>query len=434
MKKIIWTIVVLTLTLTMFPLASQAAPLKKLSWRAEYYDNPSLSGQPIISRFEAALSHDWGNGSPAQDLPKDFFSARYTITRHFERGTYLFILTVDDGARVWFDGKIILDAWDLGYKEKLEAKLYIGDTGDHELQVAYFENTGRATINLEWIQLGGKDDIVGAWRGEYFINKNLEGEPALVRQDGAINFDWNSGSPSPKITRDNFSVRWTRSIYLKEGSYNFRIQHDDGMRIFVDDKNIYDSWFDQPVGYRTRRVHLAQGYRTFRVEYYDHVGNAVAQVKIDGDPGDYGGYEPDSDGVSTVDNKSSGFQWGGPVATRHTVQGGYASDYYWTYNTNNAPINFGKWTPTLRGAGNYELFAFVPEANATSGKARYQVYHHGERVDRVLNQNDYSNEWASLGTYYFNGDGNEFVYLYDNTYESKASTKIAFDALKFVKQ
>jgi hypothetical protein len=39
-----------------------------------------------------------------------------------------------------------------------------------------------------------------------------------------------------------------------------------------------------------------------------------------------------------------------------------------------------------------------------------------------------------LGTYYFNAvhNGKEFVLVYDNTREPRASRTIAFDAVKFV--
>jgi len=433
MKKSIWIMVALTLLVAALPLPSQAAPLLKLSWRAEYYDNDSLSGAPKLAIYEAVVSHDWGHGSPALEIPSDHFSARWTSTRHFEQGTYLFLLTVDDGARVWLDGNLIIDAWNLGYKTR-QAQVYIDKTGDHELQVAYFEKTGKAQINFEWIQLGGKDETVGAWRGEYFTNRDLAGEPTVVRQDGAINFDWNSGPPDPKITRDNFSVRWTRSVYLKEGVYKFRIQHDDGMRISVDGKIFYDSWYDQTVTYQTRSVPLKGGYRTFVVEYYDHVGNAIAQMSFDGDPDGYTDDEPDPGGAAIiVDDNSPRFTWGGPIGNRHVGPGGYGSSS-WTYNSAGEPINFGKWTPPISNAGNYEVLAFIPGSNATTTAARYQITHFGQQHTRVVNQSSYQDEWVSLGTYYFNGGGNECVFLYDNTGEPNNSTRIAFDALKFVKR
>jgi hypothetical protein len=434
MKKSIWIMLALILLVAALPLTSHAAPLLKLSWRAEYYDNDSLSGAPKLVIYDAVVSHDWGHGSPALEIPRDYFSARWTTTRHFEQGTYLFLLNVDDGARVWLDGALIIDAWDFGYKKR-QAEIYIDKTGDHELQIAYFEKTGKAQIHFEWIQLGGEDDIVGSWRGQYFTNRDLAGEPVVTRQDGAINFDWNSGSPDPKITRDNFSVRWTRSIYLREGLYTFRIQHDDGMRAYVDGKIFYDSWYDQSVTYQTRTVPLKGGYRTFVIEYYDHIGNAIAQLSFDGDPDGHGDDEPDPNGAAIiVDNDSSRFTWGGPNGNRYLGPGGYGSSF-WTYNTTSNPINFGQWTPPIAAAGNYEVFAFIPGSNATTTAARYRVCHYGEQQSRVLNQNSYHNEWVSLGTYYFKGGGNnECVTLYDATGEAANSTKIAFDAMKFVKR
>lgn len=434
MKKTIGLIIILWLVSAVLPLTSQAAPLMKLSWRAEYYDNDSLSGAPRLSIYEAALSHDWGYGSPAVEIPADNFSARYTITRHIEKGTYLFSLSADDGARVWLDGNLIIDAWDFGYKQR-KAKIYIDTTGDHELQVAYFEKTGKALINFEWLQLGGEDDIIGAWKGEYFNNRDLSGEPAVTRQDGAINFDWNSGSPDPKVTRDNFSVRWTRSIYLnRDAVYKFRIQHDDGMRLYVDGKIFYDSWYDQSVTYQTREVPLKGGYRTFVVEFYDHVGNAVAQLSFDGDPDGYEDIEPDPSGAAiVVDDKSPHFSWGGPAGNRYIGPGGYGSSS-WTYNAAHDPINSGKWNPPITTAGNYEVFAFIPGSNATTGAARYQIYHFGQWDERTLNQSRYTNKWVSLGTYYFKGDQEECVFLYDATGEAANSTRVAFDALKFVKR
>ncbi|MEM7347172.1 MAG: PA14 domain-containing protein [Chloroflexota bacterium] len=448
MKKNIWLIITLLMVVGMFPLSTAAAPLNKLSWRAEYYSNNSLSGSPTLSRFEDSMNHNWGMEAPAPDLPKDNFSARWSRSMHFEKGTYLFLLTVDDGARVWLDGDLIIDAWSLGHKDRQKAKVRIEKSGEYHLQVAYFDKSGDASINLDWVVLGDGDDIVGAWHAEYFTNRNLEGSPVVTRQDPAISFDWNSGAPDPKVTRDNFSVRWTRSIYMEAGTYKLRVQHDDGMRIFVNDKSVYDSWKDQRVGYHTPEIEVETGHHTFRVEYYDHLGNAIAVMKIDEDPGNYDDTDNDNntdtsdtdDNSSTpaksvviVDNKGSGFQWGGPVSSRFASRGGYGTGFFWTYNTNSVVVNSGKWTPSL-AAGNYEVYAFVPSINATTGAARYRIQHSGTQAARVVNQNRFSNTWVSLGVYKFSGDGQEYVALYDSTSEAEGSTQVAFDAIKFVKR
>ena len=135
------------LILAMLPLASQAAPLKRPSWRAEYYSNPSLSGQPSLVRWEDGFGHDWDFGSPAMEIPRDRFSARWTNTLEFEKGTYMFILSVDDGARVWLDGNLIIDAWNIGRKSEVKAKVRLDKTGNHQIQLACCKNTLKSFNN-----------------------------------------------------------------------------------------------------------------------------------------------------------------------------------------------------------------------------------------------------------------------------------------------
>ena len=87
MRKFLGIALVLVVLLSVLPMSSQAAPLKKLSWRAEYFDNPNLQGPPKLAIFEAKFGHDWGYGSPSPEIPVDHFSARFTRQMHFEEGT-----------------------------------------------------------------------------------------------------------------------------------------------------------------------------------------------------------------------------------------------------------------------------------------------------------------------------------------------------------
>ena len=43
------------------------------------------------------------------------------------------------------------------------------------------------------------------WRGEYYNNRDLSGTPALVRDDGVIDFYWGFGPPGDdRVATDNF--------------------------------------------------------------------------------------------------------------------------------------------------------------------------------------------------------------------------------------
>jgi PKD repeat protein len=117
--------------------------------------------------------------------------------------------------------------------------------------------------------------VITDWRGEYYNNPDLAGAPVLVRNDVAIDFNWGAGSPDPSLPADNFSVRWSRAWNFSEGTYRFHVRVDDGVRFYVDDALVIDSWQDggsrEVVGERW----LGGGTHTLRVEYYEHTGDAL---------------------------------------------------------------------------------------------------------------------------------------------------------------
>ncbi|MCB0131242.1 MAG: alpha/beta fold hydrolase, partial [Caldilineaceae bacterium] len=118
------------------------------------------------------------------------------------------------------------------------------------------------------------------WRGQYFNNANLQGDPTLVRDDAAINFDWGEGSPSPEISADNFSVRWTTSRELPAGTYRFSVWVDDGARLFVDDVLVIDQWLEGPARNYVTDVNLVRGLHNIRLEYFETEGFALAQLGV----------------------------------------------------------------------------------------------------------------------------------------------------------
>jgi len=116
------------------------------------------------------------------------------------------------------------------------------------------------------------------WQGEYFADRYLSGTPTLVRTDAAIDFNWGEGSPAPGIPADNFSVRWTREIYLGAGTYRFTTETDDGVRLYVDDRLVIDEWREMAPTTFSAEVGLAEGMHALRMEYYEASGTAVARL------------------------------------------------------------------------------------------------------------------------------------------------------------
>jgi hypothetical protein len=117
-----------------------------------------------------------------------------------------------------------------------------------------------------------------AWKGEYFNNQDLAGAPSVVRNDKAIAFNWGVGWPSPKISADHFSVRWTRTVSLNTGTYRFTMNVDDGARLWVDNVLVIDQWHTYSGQSYIVDVPLGAGSHTVRMEYYEDLGNAFAYL------------------------------------------------------------------------------------------------------------------------------------------------------------
>ncbi len=242
-------------------------------WKGEYFGNTALSGSPVLTRNDTGIDFNWGAGAPAAGLPADNFSVRWTRSLSFSGGNYRFFVEVDDGARLWVDGSLIIDQWRDGVGS------YSGDVylteGNHALQMEMYERTGGAMARMWWEARKRYPE----WKGEYFSNRKLEGEPVLVRNDEKVDFDWGVGAPAAGLPADGFSVRWTRKVSFVEGTYDFCVTVDDGVRIKMDDKASYiiRHW-QRGSGTYCNSVYVTGGQHKVQVEYFEYLGPATIQL------------------------------------------------------------------------------------------------------------------------------------------------------------
>lgn len=316
-------------------------------WRGEYFRGTSLSESPLLTRNDFAVSFDWGEGSPHPLVPADNFSARWTRALRFDAGTYRFRLTVDDGARLYVDDRLVLDMW-TGGAVRTQVADYNLSEGEHTLRVEYFEAQGLATVSLAWERV---TTFVG-WRGEYYGNAYLGGNPIVVRDDLFISFDWGEGSPDPRIPADDFSVRWTRDLDFAAGTYRFTLRADDGVRFWVNGVLIIDEWRDANATYE-REINLGSGRHSLRLEYYERKFNAAVSlswVRVENYP-DWKGEYFNNDDLQ-----------GAPVVVRNDAR----IDFSWGTGSPAPEINADRfsvrWTgrPNL-AAGNYVFRVVVDD-------------------------------------------------------------------------
>lgn len=250
------------------------------AWRGAYYANRTLAGAPALVRSDPSVSFNWDEGAPAPGLPSDNFSVRWARALNFENRIYRFYILVDDGVRLWIDDELVIDAW---YDSSLHTVtgVHTMTQGRHQIRVEYYDRTGQALIQMRWETTSSS---YPDWKGEYWSNRDLEDDPTLVRNDRdpdgdkGLDFEWGSGAPAPELPKDDFSARWTRTIYFSAGTYRFHAVVDDGVRLWVDDQSILDAWYDSRSRELTADYPLGKGFHSLKVEYYEHSGGARIRV------------------------------------------------------------------------------------------------------------------------------------------------------------
>ncbi len=197
------------------------------------------------SRF---LDFDWQLASPNKEcgINPDNFSVRWTRAVAFSAASYRFTIKADDGVRLFIDGQEQLNRWNDQPLSTHTVDVQLS-AGNHKIVVEYYERWGSAAFSLNW-QSHPCFAAVSAdhWRGEYFTNEALAGQPQMVRDDGNANlfFDWRGQSPEAAcgVLPESFSVRWSRRVPFGAGAYRFEIASGTGAKVFVDSRLLFDKW------------------------------------------------------------------------------------------------------------------------------------------------------------------------------------------------
>lgn len=259
--------------------AQTTLPQNAETWSAQYWNNINLTGTPVYQITETGLTRQLGTASPyAGVVNADQWSARWTATVNFPAtATYLFSTRNDDAMRVYVDGVLQIDDWNV-QAEKTNHKAVALIAGMHTVTVEYFDSTGSATAALGWQNI--TNPTITNWKGEYFNNTQQSGTPIMVRDDANIDFNWGSGSPlTGVVNADQFSVRWTRSLTLDAGLYRFILKVDDGGRLKVGDQIIINRSTNpnSSATYYADYYH-AGGLVNVQLDYSENAGNASANL------------------------------------------------------------------------------------------------------------------------------------------------------------
>ncbi|MEJ2704505.1 MAG: PA14 domain-containing protein [Sedimentisphaerales bacterium] len=121
----------------------------------------------------------------------------------------------------------------------------------------------------------------GGVRGDYYRGMNFN-TLVLTRIDPQIDFNWGDpGSPDPLVPVDQFSARWTGEVEAGfTETYTFYTASDDGVRLWIDGRQLVDNWTDHASTENSGTIDLVAG-NTYSLvmEYYENGGGAVAELR-----------------------------------------------------------------------------------------------------------------------------------------------------------
>ena len=166
----------------------------KQGFKAEYFNNKELKGDPEIVQTEITIDHNWQEGEAVVGkIMATNFSARYTTEFTADHdGETTFEVEGDDGYRFLVDDKEVINAW---LRNRFGARTYRLTTQKnktYKLTLEYYQGEGKATVrlragNFERTDLAAlsnrlKDADVILFVGG--ISPQLEGEEMRVNNPG----------------------------------------------------------------------------------------------------------------------------------------------------------------------------------------------------------------------------------------------------------
>jgi len=166
------------LLLTLMPMLGAQAE-SGINWNATYYNTNDLTGPVVHTEvMPTGIDVNWGTGSPNPVVNVDNFSGRFTSTQLFNAGVYEFVISSDDGVRLFIDGVLVLDRF-IGRVLTTDRVSQTLTAGTHALTVEYMELVDQAALRVQWFQISG-GGTPGLTPGVTFLTPGVNLTPTAV--------------------------------------------------------------------------------------------------------------------------------------------------------------------------------------------------------------------------------------------------------------
>jgi len=265
--------------------------------RGAYFTNQNCTGNGVV-RIDPTIDFDWQEGAPTNGIGPDHFSIRWEgQIKAPASETFTFLAQADDGVRLWVNNQLLIDKWQASAGE-WSGSIDLEAGKKYSLVMQYFDQNGNALAKLSWSSPSTPRRIIPAEQfsppaapatnviatniatalprngllGLYFNESDLSGE-FKVRYDPTVEFDASGAAPMDGINANKFSVRWSGKLLPQFSQhYTFHTLTDDGVRLWLDNRLIIDSWREESINQTSVPLVLNAGVRyDIRMEAF-HIG------------------------------------------------------------------------------------------------------------------------------------------------------------------
>jgi beta-glucosidase len=160
--------------------------------KAEYFNNITLAGTPVLRRTDAAVNFVWAFAGVTPQL-KQNYSVRWTgVLSPETTGDYILGFTGQDGYRVWVDDQMLADDWTPHRPSTTTTKaIHLEKDHAYALKVEYFQTVRSAEARLVWGMPGSEEQeaVEAAKNADLVVmvlglSARIEGEEMKVQAAG----------------------------------------------------------------------------------------------------------------------------------------------------------------------------------------------------------------------------------------------------------
>ena len=127
--------------------------------RGQYFDNQWFYGAPSVDRIDPTVNFYWGTGL-VTEYSHDYVSVRWSGKLRVDKTEeYTLYILADDGARVFLNHSLLIDAWDVA---SIEYRAQVSLTANvyYDLVIEYQELTGSARVIFSYGSTSVKKQVV----------------------------------------------------------------------------------------------------------------------------------------------------------------------------------------------------------------------------------------------------------------------------------